>query len=160
VVTGRETPDVSLPPHAVVHAADLEEVRALFREYADSLPFSLDFQDFERELAELPGAYAPPLGALLLVRGAGCVALRALDGSTCEMKRLYVRPSARGRGLGRVLAEAVIAEGRRLGYERMRLDSTPGMESAQALYARLGFREIAPYRLNPVPGTRFLELQL
>ena len=139
---------------------DLVEARALFREYADSLPFSLEFQDFERELAQLPGPYAPPRGALLLVRGAGCVGLRPLDGSTCEMKRLYVRPSARGRGIGRLLAEAVIAEGRRLGYARMRLDSTPGMESAQALYARLGFREFPAYRANPIPGTRFLELEL
>ena len=139
---------------------DLCEVRALFREYADSLPFSLEFQDFERELAQLPGPYAPPRGSLLLVRGAGCVGLRPLDTSMCEMKRLYVRPAARGRGIGRLLAEAVIAEGRRLGYARMRLDSTPGMESAQALYARLGFREIPAYRANPIPGTRFLELEL
>jgi putative acetyltransferase len=147
-------------PVAAVGMPDLVEARALFREYADSLPFSLEFQDFERELAQLPGPYAPPRGALLLVRGAGCVGLRPLDGSTCEMKRLYVRPSARGRGIGRLLAEAVIAEGRRLGYARMRLDSTPGMESAQALYARLGFREIPAYRANPIPGTRFLELEL
>src|SRR5262249_47058069 len=141
--------------------SDFAEVRSLFREYADSLPFSLEFQDFDRELAELPGAYAPPHGgALLLVRGAGCVGLRSLGGETCEMKRLYVRPSARGRGIGRRLAEAAVVEARRLGYARMRLDSTPGMESAQALYELLGFREIGPYRLNPVPGTRFFELEL
>jgi putative acetyltransferase len=139
---------------------DLAEVRALFGEYADSLPFSLEFQDFDRELALLPGPYAPPRGALLLIRGAGCVGLRPLDGTTCEMKRLYVRPAARGRGVGRLLAGAVIAEARRLGYARMRLDSTPGMESAQALYERLGFREIPPYRVNPVAGTRFFELEL
>jgi len=132
----------------------------LFREYAASLPFALDFQDFEGELTGLPGAYAPPRGSLLLARGAGCVGLRPLDETICEMKRLYVRRSARGAGLGRLLAEAVIGEGRRLGYARMRLDTVPGMETAQVLYAQLGFREIAPYRVNPVPGARFLELQL
>jgi putative acetyltransferase len=140
--------------------SDLDEIRTLFREYAASLPFALDFQDFDRELAELPGAYAPPHGALLLARGAGCVGLRPIDETTCELKRLYVRPSARGSGLGRRLAEAVVAEARRLGYEEMRLDTVPGMDSAQSLYERLGFREIPPYRPNPIPGARFLELQL
>jgi len=145
---------------AVTDAADVAEVRTLFLEYASSLSFALDFQNFERELAELPGAYAPPRGALLLVRDAGCVALRALDETTCEMKRLYVRSSARGAGVGRLLAEAVVTEARRLGYARMRLDTVPGMEAAQALYAQMGFREIAPYRANPIPGVQFLELQL
>jgi putative acetyltransferase len=149
-----------LVPVDATDLADLDEVRTLFREYASALPFALDFQGFDRELAELPGAYAPPRGALLLARGAGCVGLRPLDETTCEMKRLYVRRSARGSGLGRLLAEAVIGEGRRLGYARMRLDTVPGMETAQVLYAQLGFREIAPYRVNPVPGARFLELQL
>jgi len=140
--------------------SDLDEIRMLLREYAASLPFALDFQDFDRELAELPGAYAPPRGALLVARGAGCVGLRPIDDTTCELKRLYVRPSARGAGLGRRLAEAVVAEARRLGYEEMRLDTVPGMDSAQSLYERLGFREIPPYRPNPIPGARFLELQL
>jgi GNAT superfamily N-acetyltransferase len=144
----------------VATVSDVAEVRTLFEEYAASLPFALDFQDFERELAELPGAYGPPRGALLLARGAGCVGLRPLDETTCEMKRLYVRPSARGTGLGRRLTEAVVAEGRRIGYARMLLDTVPGMETAQALYAAMGFREVAPYRVNPVPGVRFLELQL
>jgi GNAT superfamily N-acetyltransferase len=150
------------PPElvAVTDMADLEELRTLFREYAASLPFPLDFQDFARELAELPGVYAPPRGVLLLARGAGCVGLRPLDQTTCELKRLYVRPSARGSGLGRRLAEAVIAEGRALGYVRMRLDTVPGMDSAQSLYERLGFEDIPPYRANPIPGARFLELQL
>jgi putative acetyltransferase len=150
-------------PHSIVaatDAADVAEVRTFFLEYAASLPFALDFQDFDRELAQLPGAYAPPLGALLLVRGAGCVGLRPLDETTCEMKRLYVRPSARGAGVGRLLAEAAVAEARRLGYACMRLDTVPGMETAQALYTQMGFREIAPYRANPIPGVRFLELQL
>jgi putative acetyltransferase len=140
--------------------SDVEEVRLLFHEYAASLPFALDFQDFDREVADLPGAYAPPRGALLLAPEAGCVGLRPIDETTCEMKRLYVRPTARGTGLGRRLAEAVIAEARRLAYERMRLDTVPGMDSAQSLYERLGFREIAPYRPNPIPGARFLELEL
>ena len=141
-----------------------DAVRPLLREYASSLGFPLDFQDFEREVAELPGAYAPPRGALLLARvdgdDAGCVALRPLDAETCEMKRLYVRSAHRGAGLGRLLAEAVVAEARARGYASMRLDTVPGMEAAQALYLRLGFRQTAPYTVNPVPGARFLELEL
>lgn len=140
--------------------SDVDEVRALFREYAASLPFALDFQDFDRELAELPGEYAPPRGALLLARGAGCVGLRPLDAATCEMKRLYVRPSARGTGLGRRLTEAIVGEARGLGYARMRLDTMPDMAAALSLYAELGFREIPPYRANPVDGAVFLELEL
>jgi ribosomal protein S18 acetylase RimI-like enzyme len=140
--------------------SDVDEVRTLFREYAASLPFALDFQDFDRELAELPGAYAAPRGALLLARGAGCVGLRPLDETTCEMKRLYVRPSARGTGLGRRLAEAVVAEARARGYTQMRLDTVPGMDSAQALYEQLGFYDIPPYRPNPIPSARFLALEL
>jgi N-acetylglutamate synthase-like GNAT family acetyltransferase len=143
---------------------DLDDVRRLLREYADTLPFALDFQGFDEELATLPGRYAPPDGALLVAResgrAVGCVGIRALDETTCEMKRLYVSEPARGSGLGRVLAEASIAEARRLGYRRMRLDTVPGMETAQALYARLGFREIAPYTANPVLGACFLELEL
>ena len=144
--------------------SESEEVGALLREYAASLPFELDFQDFDRELAGLPGAYAPPRGALFLARvdgeAAGCIALRPLDEEACELKRLFVRPAARGRGLGRRLTTAIVSEARRLGYARMRLDTTPGMEAAQALYEELGFVEAAPYRHNPVPGTRFLELEL
>jgi GNAT superfamily N-acetyltransferase len=147
-----------------LESSELGQVRALLREYAASLPFALDFQDFERELEELPGAYAPPRGALLVARAgdsaAGCVGLRPIDATTCEMKRLFVRSSARGAGLGASLAGAIVAEARRLGYARMRLDTTPGMEAAQALYRTLGFREIEPYTHNPVPGTRFLELLL
>ena len=149
---------------AVSEGDDLDAVRALFREYADSLGFPLDFQDFDRELDALPGAYAPPRGVLLLARvdgdPAGCVGLRPLDESTCEMKRLYVRPAHRALGLGRLLAEAVVAEARARGYARMRLDTVPGMETAQALYRALGFRVIEPYRENPVPGAAFLELEL
>jgi putative acetyltransferase len=144
--------------------SESDEVRALLRAYADSLPFKLDFQGFDRELAELPGAYAPPRGALLVARidgeVSGCVALRPLTQEICEMKRLFVLPTARGAGLGRRLAAAVVEEARRLGYSRMRLDTTPGMETAQRLYEELGFVETAAYTHNPVTGTRFLELQL
>jgi ribosomal protein S18 acetylase RimI-like enzyme len=139
-------------------------VRALFGEYAASLGFDLSFQGFERELRELPGDYAPPRGGLLVARAggepAGCAALRPLDGETCEMKRLYVRPEFRGAGVGRALAEAVVEAARRAGYRRMRLDTVPSMQAARALYRTIGFREIEPYRFNPVPGTAFMELDL
>jgi GNAT superfamily N-acetyltransferase len=145
---------------AVRDKPDLDEVRVLLLEYAASLPVPLDFQDFDRELAELPGAYAPPCGALLLARGLGCVALRPFDDTTCELKRLYVRPQARGSGLGHALVAEVVAEACRLHYARMRLDTLPTMVAAQALYEQLGFREIPAYTSNPVAGARFLELEL
>ena len=123
-------------------------MRQLFREYADSLGFDLSFQDFERELADPAAVYA----VILLAPGQGCVALRDLGHGAGEMKRLYVRPAARGTGLGRRLAEAVIEEARRRGFRTMRLDTVPSMVEAHRLYERLGFREIEPYRFNPVPG--------
>jgi GNAT superfamily N-acetyltransferase len=138
----------------------LAEVRVLLREYEAWLPFALDFQNFEAELAGLPGDYRDPGGALLLARGRGCVAVRRLDERACELKRLYVRPAERGSGLGRSLVEAAADRARALGYERILLDTTPGMEAAHALYRSLGFRETEAYTENPVPGTRYLALEL
>jgi len=144
--------------------ADIETVRALFDEYARELAVDLSFQGFAEERDGLPGAYAPPRGRLLLAEidgsAAGCVALRPLDAGTAEMKRLYLRPAARGTGLGRRLALAVVAEARTAGYARLRLDTLPSMGPAIAMYRTLGFREIPAYRHNPVPGALFLELAL
>jgi ribosomal protein S18 acetylase RimI-like enzyme len=141
----------------------IEEVRRLLREYEASLNVSLCFQGFEKELAELPGEYAPPRGRLLLAcdggQPAGCVALRELDEETCEMKRLYLRTEFRGQGAGRRLARAVIQEARTLGYKRMRLDTLAAMQEAKALYESLGFKRIEPYYHNPHPGTEFMELE-
>ena len=139
-------------------------IRRLFEEYAASLDTDLCFQGFAEELAGLPGDYAPPQGRLLLAledgQTAGCIALRPLERGVCEMKRLYVRPAFRASGIGRVLVDRVMQEARNAGYQRMRLDTLPSMKSAQALYRRLGFQEIAPYYENPVAGAVFLELQL
>jgi putative acetyltransferase len=139
-------------------------VRQLFEEYAGSIGVDLCFQGFDQELATLPGRYAPPQGRMLLARwnqeAAGCVALQPLQNGICEMKRLYVRPDYRRYGVGRALAEHLIGEAGAAGYSSMRLDSLPSMGQAIQLYRRLGFRDIAPYRPNPVPGAVFLELPL
>jgi ribosomal protein S18 acetylase RimI-like enzyme len=142
----------------------LEVVRALFGEYANNLGIDLEFQDFEGELADLPGKYQPPAGRLLLAwngtRAVGSVALRPLDTKTCEMKRLYVRPEARGEQIGRRLVERICREARYAGYARICLDTLPTMVSAQSLYESLGFVPIEPYVFNPIPGTTFLALDL
>ena len=139
-------------------------VRALFEEYAAALGVDLGFQDFDRELAELPGEYVPPGGRLLLAldegNPAGCVALRPFEPGICEMKRLYVRSAFRGTGLGRLLAERIVGAGRDAGYERMRLDTLPAMAAARGLYESLGFVEIEAYRPNPIHGTTYIELAL
>lgn len=160
--------EVSVPSMTTVRPADLpaelRTVRALLREYEAELGVDLCFQGFAQELASLPGDYAPPRGALLVAEAdgaiAGCVALRPLDGDACEMKRLYTRPAFRGRGVGRALAASVVAEARRIGYARMRLDTLPEMSEAQAMYERMGFTDIPPCRENPVPGARYMELTL
>jgi GNAT superfamily N-acetyltransferase len=145
--------------------AQIAQARELFVEYAESLGFSLCFQSFDQELDELPGDYAPPEGRLLLVKYEGqlaaCVALHKLDSAICEMKRLYLRPQFRGKGLGRALAERIIAEARQIGYRRMRLDTVePIMKDAVAMYRKLGFEDIAPYRANPIAGAMYTELEL
>jgi ribosomal protein S18 acetylase RimI-like enzyme len=158
---------MALPRIAVepaVFPRDLADVRAFFREYADSLGVDLSFQGFEEELASLPGEYAPPRGRLLLGVDDGaavaCVALRPFGERDCELKRLYVQPAARQTGLGRLLTETVIEVARAEGYERMLLDTLPMMSAAQRLYRLLGFEPVAPYRENPIAGTAFLALRL
>lgn len=142
----------------------LAGAKALVQEYLAELGVDLGFQDVEAELERFPGDFSPPAGAVLLAldgeQATGVVALRALGASVCEMKRLFVRPAARGTGLGRALAERVIAKAVALGYRTMRLDTLPSMAPALRLYRDLGFREIPPYRYNPLPGARFLELDL
>lgn len=145
-------------------ADELAAVHDLVQEYQRSLGIDLEFQGFSSELAHLGEMYGPPDGALFLARRqgvpVGCVGVRRLDARTCEMKRLYVRPSGRGHGLGRRLALQAMEAGRAAGYAVMRLDTLPGMQEAQALYEALGFRDVAPYRDNPVAGSRFLEVRL
>jgi ribosomal protein S18 acetylase RimI-like enzyme len=158
-----------VPPDFAISLAatpeDLAAIATLFRAYADGLAIDLAYQDFAAELAGLPGKYAPPAGALLLARDAGgeargCVALRPLGDGVCEMKRLYVAPSARGTGLGAALMRAIIAAARAHGYRTMRLDTLSDMAAAQGMYAAAGFRPIAPYYDGAAAGTIFLELVL
>ncbi len=157
---GTAPPDI----RAARFPKDAETVRRLFRAYADSLDISLDFQDFDAELAGLPGDYLPPAGRLLLAwqddEAIGCVALRPLQGSACEMKRLYVLPRARAGGLGRSLATRICDEARSAGYRAIRLDTLPDMAAAQRLYRSLGFRRIPAYTFNPIAGAQFMERDL
>jgi len=142
----------------------LSQVRELLIEYAASLGFDLHFQEFKKEVAGFPGEYSPPDGRFLLAeedeKTAGCVALRRISQGVCEMKRLYVRPEFRKKGIGRQLTEAIIEEARKIGYRHMRLDSVPFMKEAIVLYRSLGFKEIEPYRCNPIEGAKFMELDL
>ena len=158
-----------MPPQfiTIIPATTPEQIRivhSLFEEYARGLNISLCFQNFSQELAELPGSYAPPKGRLLLAsvtgHAAGCVGIRSIEPGICEMKRLYVPPNFRGRGIGQRLASAAIHEAREAGYKVVRLDTLDSMKSAQNLYQELGFRPIAPYYHNPVAGVVFLELNL
>ena len=143
---------------------DFAIVRQLFREYQAELGIDLCFQGFAAEDEGLPGDYAPPSGRLLLALrddvAVGCVALRAVDGTRCEMKRLYLRPGARGSGLGRALVERLLSEARAEGYGEVVLDTLPSMAEAQRMYERFGFRDIPPYRANPGAGARYLGLRL
>ncbi len=145
-------------------ADDVEAARELFVEYQRTIDVDLCFQNFEKELAALPGDYAAPSGRLLLAKSngdvAGCVALRRLSETTCEMKRLFVRAAFQGQGVGKKLVTRLIEEARGIGYSAMRLDTLPTMKPARALYESLGFRPIPPYTSNPVPGTAYLELRL
>lgn len=142
----------------------ISATRELFLEYADSLKIDLCFQGFDKELKGLPGEYAPPQGRLFLFyydnQLAGCAALRKQDNSIGEMKRLYLKPAFRGKGIGRAIANHIISEARSIGYERLRLDTLPMMKEAIPLYRSLGFQEIKPYRVNPIVGALYMELQL
>lgn len=151
----------------IIHANTkelIETAKELFLEYAKSLDFELCFQDFDKELAGLPGSYSPPEGRLFLAelngRIAGCIALRKIEDEICEMKRLYVKPQLRGNFIGKILVEKLIEEAKFIGYKKMRLDTVPSMQAAQKLYKSMGFYEIEPYRKNPVQGAVFMELEL
>ena len=155
-------PQVSI--EEAVSPAAIAEVRALLLEYEAEIGVDLCFQGFQEELASLPGNYARPEGRLFIARSGkealGCIALRPLQHGDAEMKRLYVRPSARARGVGRLLASFLIEAARKIGYRRVVLDTLPTMASAQALYRSLGFLEIEPYCYNPVPGARYFALEI
>jgi putative acetyltransferase len=159
-----ETTRSTIEVGVATSAEQIAQARALFLEYQASLDVDLCFQGFAEELAGLPGSYAPPSGRLLLCTvdqvPHGCVALRAITAEDCEMKRLYVRPGQRGLGLGRRLVARVLDEARAIGYRRIYLDTLPSMARAAAMYEALGFKDVPPYRHNPVAGTRYMALPL
>lgn len=142
----------------------IDEVRLLIQEYASSLGLDLCFQNFDQEMTTLPGDYSPPTGALLLAedqgKAVGCVAIKKISNEVCEMKRLYVRPNSRGKGVGKVLTETILQKARTFGYKRVRLDTLPSMKEAVSMYVSMGFKPIEAYRYNPVEGTLYLELEL
>ncbi len=148
----------------VTSTEDVQVIRELFDEYAVSIGIDLTFQNFEQELIHIADIYMPPEGALLLAKQdgmpAGCVGLRKMEGRRCEMKRLYVRPKFRGKGLGRALCSRIILKGRQLGYREMLLDTLSSMIGAQALYRSHGFRETVPYYHNPLPEAQYMQLTL
>jgi putative acetyltransferase len=150
--------------HTAQTPDDLGSIRVLFREYQQGLGVDLCFQDFETELAGLPGKYAGPTGVLLIAKdrddACGCVAVRPMEGTICEMKRLFVRPDWRGRGLGRRLAEAILDRARSLSYTAMRLDTLDRLTEAMCLYESMGFRRIPAYYDNPLEGVAYWELDL
>jgi GNAT superfamily N-acetyltransferase len=155
------------PPLRIVPAMgpdDMKTAMELFREYRDYLDVDLCFQDFENELNNLPGAYSPPSGALFLAwlgdDAAGCVALKKVDATTCEMKRLYVRPTCRGHGIGRALATRIMDAAVGLGYTEMVLDTLDRLQGAMALYESMGFRKTSPYYHNPLPGVVYWKKSL
>jgi len=158
---GRQKVVVITPARTAEH---YQWANTLFTRYAESLDFDLEFQNFTLELENLPGDYAPPSGCILLAEYSGncvgCVALRPLDDSICEMKRLYVLPEFRGKHIGYALANAIIAEAKHIGYRRMRLDTVASMSSARSLYAQLGFYSIAAYCYNPLADAAYMELRL
>ena len=151
----------------IIHATTKDHYQSaheLFIQYAESLGFDLEFQGFSRELAGLPGDYASPAGCILLAEVGGgftgCVALRPLQDKICEMKRLYVIPEYQGRGIGGAVANSVISEARKKGYQKMRLDTIESMKAAQTLYCSLGFKTIEAYCYNPLDNPSFMELDL
>jgi putative acetyltransferase len=151
----------------IIHATapcQIDQARTLIREYTDALGIDLSFQELEQELADFPGAYAPPGGCLLLAldgsEAAGCIGIRELEPGTCEMKRLYIRSAYRGHGLGGKLVEAALEQARAMGYSAMYLDTLPEMESALRLYQSFGFQRTEPYYVSPIPGALFFKLQL
>jgi N-acetylglutamate synthase-like GNAT family acetyltransferase len=143
---------------------EIPVIKKMFQEYADSLSFDLNFQDFREELETLPGKYRAPEGSILVAKEkgetVGCVAVRPLGSEICEMKRLYVKPKHRGKKAGRELALAIIEEAKRIGYKVMRLDTVEAMKEASALYLALGFQQIESYYYNPIPGAMYFELKL